>query len=246
MNIIVMNIIIPLVISMSCLHSDIPTTKGIDSYVINNKDKIIQEYQKFVRDSLGEVCIETDSLNEYSGYDSIELGRFYEPDEIIISNQEKYIAYQLSDLSKSEKRKITESNRFVKAIIIHELTHLYFLQIKNEVIRNKENICHEYSVRFVKPKFGTGFIEEGICEYVVQKMNESIISKKIYIPKTTEEIINPNNLYAIKFIYSSYYVKNFLDAMGLKNGIKVLIKNKPPTYDEILNPNLFFARLNYK
>jgi len=73
--------------------------------------------------------------------------------------------------------------------------------------------------------------------------------KNIRYPKTTSEILDPKNKYEIKYKYASFYVKNFLDSIcdngRLRDGIEILLKNKPPSYNEIITPKLYFNRLNY-
>ena len=208
------------------LKNGIPTTHGIEMYVFDNKDVILKEFENFVQDSIYiNIDIVTDDLTEYTDYDSLELGRYYTSGEIVITNQEKFIEYELDNLSKYRIRNISESNKFVKAVMIHEITHLYITQL---IDRRKYNT------------YESDFIEEGICEYVVQKMNQSIVSKNIFIPKNKEDI---KNNYEIKYQYSFYFVKNFIDSVGIKKGIIILMKNKPPNSEEIINPNLYFKRL---
>jgi hypothetical protein len=48
--------------------------------------------------------------------------------------------------------------------------------------------------------------------------------------------------------YASQYLKDFMDYQTLKFGkikypIMILVKNQPPNYEEILNPDKFFKRL---
>lgn len=94
--------------------------------------------------------------------------------------------------------------------------------------------------------FGADFIEEGICEYVVYYLKEtpSLLLKDFKIPKTKIELLDSSKLSNNKYLYSSYFLKNFLDTCGLEKGIKILVDNPPPTYEEILNPSVFFSRLN--
>ena len=49
--------------------------------------------------------------------------------------------------------------------------------------------------------------------------------------------------YKVFYKYSSYSLTKFLDNKDLKEGVKILLHNRPPTTEEILNPELFFARL---
>jgi len=92
-------------------------------------------------------------------------------------------------------------------------------------------------------QFGTQFIEEGICEYVVYYLHESNPIKNIVIPKTMDDLMDDMNRVNILYVYSVYVLQDFLDKEGLKKGIEILLSNKPPTYEEILKPELFFNRL---
>ena len=229
------------------LKFGIPTSKGIEKYVNEKKDSLIVEYENFIKDTLFDIWIYTDDLTDYVDFDSLELGRYY-PEEIIISTAELFIAYELADLSKFRKTWISESNKFVKSTIFHELTHDYFNQIIKEMrYIDSVHVSLEYvNFRFIiiaHTIFSADFIEEGICEYMVENMEEIIPPKKPFIPKTKEDLVDINNSYKVNYKYSSYYLKEFLDTTGFKKGVKILLYNSPPSYEEILKPNLFFNRL---
>jgi hypothetical protein len=61
------------------------------------------------------------------------------------------------------------------------------------------------------------------------------------VPKTIDDIINNSN--DIKYYYSIKFLKPFLDSLGVGEGINILIRNDPPSYNEILKPNIYFKRL---
>ncbi len=225
-----------------------PTSKGIERYIEEMGDSLVVEYQKFIGDTLYDVWIYADDLNSIAIVDSLELGRYY-PNEIYISTAEMFLAYELADLSRSERNLIEESNKFVKTVVIHELTHDYIHQISVEMRSvDKINIDRSYqtSLWLIRSydSFGSAFIEEGICEYVAEKMGELVSPKRPFIPKTIEDLIDRDNEYLVKYKYSSYFLKAFLDSTGLKQGVKELLYNSPPSYEEILNPDLFFNRLD--
>jgi len=90
---------------------------------------------------------------------------------------------------------------------------------------------------------GSRFIEEGICEFVTLKMKETITRRRPYIPKKPSDLTLPENVYKVFYKYSAYSLTDFLDTKGLKRGVKILLHNRPPTTEEILEPELFFARL---
>lgn len=229
------------------LRDGIPTSKGIEQYIEDNGETIILEYQKFVEDTLYDIWVYAEDLTQYDVEDSLELGRYY-PNEIYISTAENFLAYELADLSRAQRELINESNKFVKAILIHELTHNYVNQISVEM-RSIDSIsihrAYQTSVWIIRSHetYGTTFIEEGICEYISEKMGEVITSTNQFIPKSIEDLINRDNTYYIRYKYASYFLREYLDNTDFKQGVKVLLHNPPPTFEEILNPDLFFNRL---
>ena len=78
--------------------------------------------------------------------------------------------------------------------------------------------------------------------YVSIKIGECIIGKD-YKPETMEEIIDNQNKYSIKYRYSAQYVKSILDLYGIKRGMQIFIRNKPPSFEEMLYPEKFYSRL---
>jgi len=224
-----------------------PTSKGIQKYVEDKGEELVMEYQEFIEDTLFNVWIYADVDVHNRITDSLELGRFY-PHEISISTQEGFIAYELADLSKYQRSKYDESNRFVKSTVFHELTHEYVHQISLEMqYIDKVNVDRTYQtyvwIMRSQESFGSIFIEEGICENITERMGEIIAPKRPFIPKSVEDLTDKENKYLIKYKYASYFVDPFLDTAGIKKGIKTLLHNPPPTFDEILNPDLFYGRL---
>jgi hypothetical protein len=226
-----------------------PTSRGIDYYVKVNEYQFVEDFQTFVKDTLYDVYIETDNLVDYTDYDSLELGRYYFPNSITITNETKFIAYEINELGKFRRTHV-ETNRFVRSTIMHELTHYYFYLIIQEMKYKKLYVSSEYTSTlriFPNNGYGEEFIEEGVCEYMSQKMGEINPYRTILRPKTVGEIIDPNNRYEIKYKYASIYVKDFLDKAiengRVRDGIQILLGNRPPTYQEIINSNLYFNRL---
>lgn len=224
-----------------------PTSKGIARYLDDKGDSLIVEFQEFVDDTLYNVWIYADDLTEYSIDDSLELGRYY-PYEIYITTNELFMAYALADLPESKRDKIEESNKFVKAVVMHELAHNYIHQIGIEMksvdsIRVDRSFITQIWIIRSYETFGSVFIEEGICEYLTEKMGELIPPEIPFIPGTVEELIKSENEYKVKYKYSSHFLKTFLDTTGFKAGVKILLHNPPPTYEEILYPDLYFSRL---
>lgn len=225
-----------------------PTSKGIERYIEVERDSLVIEYQKYINDTLFDVWIYAKDLTYYVDHDSVELGRYYPNEEIIISTAELFIAYELADLSKYKRALIEESNKFVKSTVFHELTHDYIDQITREMqYVDKIHVDGSYQTNIwiirTYEMFGSTFIEEGLCEYMTEDMGEIIPPKRVFIPKTKEDLLNRNNKYKVNYKYSSHYLKTFLDTIGFKKGVKILLHNSPPTYEEILKPDLFFNRL---
>ena len=107
-----------------------PTSKGVDNYVERNEYQFVKDYQNFVKDTLFfEPFISTDDLTDYYSYAEGDMGYYERPDNIIISNEPRYIDYEVRRLSQFERNRYLEATQFVRAVVMHELTHCYFYQI---------------------------------------------------------------------------------------------------------------------
>lgn len=224
-----------------------PSTWGITTCVHDNQKNFIKEFEYKIKDTLlHDVFIYTENLNRNLDYDDDKqkLGEFYAPDEIIITDRERYIAYEFKDLSKSKLRNINYTHKTVKAVIFHELMHVYFNQI---IITSKDTVRSEYRIFRMFPSptvsLGAEFIEEGVCEYTIYYLKENAPLGEFARPRSEMDLTNNMNKINLLYCYSVLYLQDFLDEHGLKEGIKILIRNKPPTYEEIINPELFFKRL---
>ena len=224
-----------------------PTTRGIEKYVEDHSESLIRDYQDFIGDTLYNIYIYTEDLTDNGYYDPMELGRYY-PNEIFITNTEVFLAYELSEFSKRGRDTVTDTNLFVKAAVFHELTHDYIYQVSMEMSRIENiEVYRAYQAFFRiygdKNELGAKFIEEGICEYVTEKMGEIIPPRKPFIPKSIEDLSKEENSFNIYYKYSAHYLSGLLDTTGIKMGIKILLHNPPPSNEEILDPELFFTRL---
>lgn len=224
-----------------------PTSKGIEQYIEDKADDLVREFQDFIGDTLYNVWIYAENLMQYEIHDSLELGRYF-PNEIMITTEELFLAYELADLTRSQRASITETNKFVKSTVFHELTHEYINQIRLEMLHIDNINVHKAYQTYIwilrsHETFGSVFIEEGICEYMSEKMGEIISPKNVPMPKSVEDLTKKENKYWINYKYASLFVKRFLDLNGLKRGIKIFLYNPPPTYDELLNPELYYNRL---
>lgn len=238
----------PLVVSTDYpLKDGRPTSKGIELYIEEQSGSILLEFMEFIDDTIYNVYIYAENLTDYGIEDSLELGRYF-AHEVYITTDESFLAYELDDLPKWERNALEESNKFVKAALLHELAHEYINQVGIEM-RSIDGIrvdpAYETYIWIIMSyeTFGSTFIEEGICEYLVDQMGEIISPRKPFIPKTVEELTSSENRYRVVYKYASFFLKDFLDATGFKKGIKILLHNPPPTYEEILDPPRYFNRL---
>jgi len=209
----------------------------IGNYTYRKFESILNEFQTFVRDTIDyDIYIYVDDLSQREDYFLSEMGVFEYPNNITISNEEKYLACELGNLSKTEKREILSSNKFVKSVVIHEISHIYFNQIISEMKLKNKYIDNGY---LSKKNYGKGFIEEGFCEYISNAMGETIIDKRMKTPKTIEELDDKYYCYE----YSALFLKDFFDSFGVKRGLELLVEIPPPTKDEIINPEIFWRRI---
>lgn len=225
-----------------------PTSKGIDLYIEENAEKLVREFQDFINDTLYNANIYSEDLSKDLNQHPLELGVYY-PNEIFINNAGSFIAYELEELSREDRDTIVNSNQFVKAAVFHELMHHYIYQVSIEMLRKDQvHVDRAYQSFFRiysnREDPGPRFIEEGICEYATLKMKEIISSSRPYIPRKPEDLNRAEKEYDIFYRYSSRILGDFLNANGLKQGIKTLLHQPPPNTAEILDPDLFFARLH--
>lgn len=248
MYIIILFLLVPLMEQQDYpLKNGRPTSKGIDRYVEENAERLIHEFQEFIDDTLYNTNIYTDDLSKNIDQNPLELGNYY-PNEIFINNAEIFLAYELGMLSRKSRDTIHNTNLFVKTAVLHELMHHYFYQLGIEMLRRDSiRVDRAYQSFFkiysYRDEPGPRFIEEGVCEYVTQKMKESIFQRRPYIPRKPSDLSKEENAYYVFYNYSAYYLSEFLDSKGLKRGVKILLHNSPPSTEEILDPELFFARL---
>ena len=218
-----------------------PTPEGIERFILENEHQLAQDYMNFVQDTLYYYHIWADEVPVYNenAYETFELGIYYFPGDIIISNENKYIDYAVDSLS-FIKRNLTISNKFVKGCVFHELTHIWFQQILSEMKHEVSPEHRNFRIYSTPDRdYGADFIEEGICEYVAHKAGE-IIYPKNYAP----DLENEWNTYKIKYQYAEYYVRQILDKYdNIKEGIKMILRVSPPNKEEIRNPELYYQRV---
>lgn len=221
-----------------------PTKNGIQYYVSTNADKIVKQVQEFIGDTIYSYSINVDDLSLYNDYDSLEAGRFYPDDEILVTNELKYCDYELKFLPRWKQKTYSNNNKFVKTVIIHELVHLYVYQFINDN-REKYDFYPDYlNFTVIRTNsFTATFIEEGLCEYVVNKMNESI-NDFHYAPTCIDEIRNPENKSTILYVYASTFLKPFADTLDFKEMLIKILCNKPPSYEELLKPKDYYRRIS--
>ena len=223
-----------------------PTSKGVDDYIERNEYQFVIDYQNFVKDTLFyEPFISTDDLSDYYNYIRGDMGYFERPDNIIISNEPRYIDYELSRLNQYERNRYREATQFVRAVVMHELTHCYFYQIVM-IAEYDKKLEYEFrqGLRIIPvDNYGTDFLEEGICEYVVEMMQEMICGEEKIEINRNDLSLAKRNQQRVKYGYSRQFVKPVVEEFGLKHAIYIMVSNKPPSDEEILNPKLYYDRL---
>ena len=221
-----------------------PTSKGIEQYILTQEHAFAQEFMFFVQDTLYDYFISTDDLSDYVPYDSLRLGMTFLPADAIITTEEKFIDYALDSLSRF-RRKTIRSSAFVKGTVMHELTHVWINQILREMDWKDMYISPEYrNFRIFSSRdivYGAQFIEEGICEYVANKMGEILP-----VPaRPPEEDDNPHT-YKIKYRWAQEFVGHYLDTCSsLKEGIQNIFSQRPPLGKEIDDPEKFWQNFPY-
>jgi len=226
-----------------------PTSKGVDVYVERNWLDFIDDYQDFVGDTLFfEPFISTDDLSDYYNYNRGDMGYFERPDNIIISNEPRYIDYELKRLSQYERSRYREATQFVRAVVMHELTHCYIYQIMM-IAQHDKKLAYEWrqGLRIIPvDNYYVDFIEEGVCEVVVELMDEMICGTERIVISKNDLSAGNRNLQRVKYAYSRQFVKPVIQEYGLKAAIYLMICNTPPSQEEILKPELYYDRLNWK
>ncbi|MBN1386903.1 MAG: hypothetical protein JW965_00565 [Bacteroidales bacterium] len=218
-----------------------PTPEGIERFILQNEHRLAQEYMNFVQDTLYYYHIWADELPVYNEneYGTFELGKYYFPGDIIISNENKYIDYAVDSLS-FIKRNLVISNKFVKGCVFHELTHIWIQQILSEMEHEVSPEHRNFRIYYSLARdYGADFIEEGICEYIAHKAGEILYPKK-YAP----DLDNKWDTYEIKYQYAEYYVRQILDRYdNIKEGIKTILRTPPPSKEEIIKPEMYYQRI---
>jgi hypothetical protein len=239
-----------------------PTSKGIDDYVNSksNQEELIKEYQNYIKDTIiNDIFFRTENFKKTRGknYDPEVLGYNVVSQnyscEIIITDEEKFSGFGLKQMKGN--RIYDEYDYFLKATIFHEISHYYFLQciLELRIICHKEvNQYYDGIIIYPNPelKYGAEFIEEGICEYLIEKWGETLAFNpdNIYTPKSSADFSNKDLKFEIQYKYASKFVRQFLDLsieeLGkVKYGIMILLQNRPPNYEEMQNSNLYYNRL---
>jgi hypothetical protein len=222
-----------------------PSKQGIEMYIRDNESKFIFEFQDLVNDTIYDVYLFVDDVSKYMEGDGT-LGYCISggsaASKIVITNEEKFIAYEVSMLSKYQRQTIVKANNFVKGVVFHEMTHNYFNQVIREMRMHQMHVANEYNFIIPRNSFGATFIEEGVAEYVNLKIGEEI-TLEYHTPETIEEITDSENKQDIIYRYAPQYLKSFIDYYGIKKAIQILVGNPPPTIEEIYYPAKFYSRL---
>jgi len=236
-----------------------PTSIGIDKYIKENQNQFINEFKLLVKDSIyNDIFFDTKNFRKTTDpelYDPQVLAYNESYNnyscEIVVNNEEKFRGFEYKN--NKNKKYFSQNDYFLKPVVFHEIMHYYFNQCILELKFDSIPVNQFYSNSiFIFPnvelQFGAKFIEEGICEYLIQSQKEVPELKEYFTPTDRNDLTNKELRYDILYDYASQYLKDFMDYQTLKFGrikypIMILLKNKPPTYEEILTPNLYFDRL---
>lgn len=231
--------------------NNIPTRYGIQHYIDLNQNHIIKTVENFIGDSIFSYNIKAENLSEYVNSDSIEAGRFYPDNEIVITNELKYYDYELNFVPKWRQKEFNYNTKFVKGVLIHELIHLYIYQFINVCSDNNLPVNSEYNYFNMFPfkkHYASEFIEEGICEYVVMKLKEGIFSNYELDclggnAVNVRNFIQNQNTFDTKYLYSRSFVKKIFETNSFRTALLVIVTCEPPSYDELLCPDRYYNRL---
>ena len=232
-----------------------PTTLGIDWYINHseNQRNFIREFQKTIKDSIyNDIFFKTETPKKKTAilaYNSITANSC----EIIVNNREEYRAFEYDTTKFGE---YYDTDYFLKATVMHEISHYYVYQCIIEmqrIMHVKVNMYYTADL-YMYPnrelQYGSKFIEEGFCEYIIQRYNHTPEFVSIRIPVYKSELEDKKLDFDIQYVYASKYLWNFFDmSIGLtgsvKQGLMVILSNPPPNYEEILKPVLYFDRLKF-
>ena len=224
-----------------------PTGKGVGMYVEQKAPSVLAEFQNYVKDTLYDVWFYSSDEKDVMDPDQNELGRHY-PNEIYIAEAGEFVAYELADLTARQQKSYRECNRFVKTVMLHELCHEYVYQLSVEMealLRLPVDRAYRTGVWIVvsHETYGSSFVHEGLSEYLCGAMGELISPAEQAAPASVAELLDRDRQYEMKYKYGAAFLKPFLDTIGFKKGVQVLLHNPPPSHEEILEPGRFFSRL---
>ena len=239
-------------------HFDgVPTSYGIDAYINSpiNQKKFIAEYQTLIKDSIyNDIFFRTETpktKNSALAYNVISLNSDC---EIVVTNLERYRAFEYYD---SLEYMYGDDDNFLKATVFHEISHYYFAQVILEMTRVKHLKVNEYYTLNIyqfpnqELQYGEKFIEEGFCEYLIQRFGLCPYFKNISIPTNKAELLNPKKSFDYQYMYSSWMLRHYLDSCintdgNVKHGLMQIVSDRPPNYTEVLQPKLYYHRLKLK
>jgi len=217
------------------------TSKGVVQYIQDKDTLINKQFDKKFNVNSFYIDFVPDALRDYVGYDE-EKGLYLGHKgrgEAIIDTVESFDNYSLKDLSEKKKDSIIWSYGSVRGTMIHEKAHGFFQQVKSRL--EKQGIRHYYH-DYDQFYFSQSFIEEGVAQYCAYNMGEIVIPEK-YRPSDSLENLIKKKSSELRYDYSLYYLKYFLDFFGLKHGTEILLTNPPPRKHELIRPLEYYKRL---
>lgn len=222
-----------------------PNVDEVEKYVLEYAGEIKSEYSKFLNDTIYEFHFDVDNLNDNPNYSNQELGMYSHISRTAtINSHGEYVSLEKERCPKDYKK---STNAFVKGVMIHEISHNYFSDLVTKLTKEGANVREEYlpqnGFSIYESTYGSDFVEEGVCEYIANKMGEIVVLENSYKPKNLEDLLKNKDTYEMKYVYSAKFLEKFLDSYGIMQGIRILVTNPSPTDEEIVNPGDFFKRL---
>jgi hypothetical protein len=236
-------------------HFDgVPTKAGIDRYVnsAENQKNFIKEYKKIINDSIyNDIFFRTETPAKKTGvlaYNTLSLNSDC---EIVVYDLEKFRAFEYDT---TKYNNYNDEDYFLKATIFHEISHYYFYQTILEMQRIRHIHVNEYYTQGIMTipnrelMYGSKFIEEGFCEYIIQRFNYCPEFINVRIPVYKSELEDKKLEFEFQYVFASKCLWNYFDKSialsgGVKEGLMLILNNRPPNYNEILKPGQYFDRL---
>lgn len=229
-----------------------PTAEGIEDYVYDHADSVNIWFCKTLGVNSLEFDIYPEQIPEYeknSPPDFFEAGMYYYQWSLaVIDVRALFNAYSMRDVRLTWG--LTPLQQIsVRGAMLHEKGHHHIHYISDSLYLAKQPSPYYYN-RWRAQKsdsIESQIIQEGICKYVEWKTGELVIPNRrrrsYYQPKKLEDFTDSGSFHYLKYEFGFHFVRDFLDSVGFKGGLDILLTNPPPTREEFLQPELFYQRI---